>query len=593
MTYCDNTDSLFILTIYNMQQLTTPELNEYDTVFPGENWFFYWKTSPSLWESKIQNYNDLSPIFIPIYWGLHSSNPDQFDFGTNRPETDLKRLFNLANQYGKEVVLILPLSPCPFLTNGGVPSYLSRSRVINKDGTAATIVDNEKRLNKLFSFYDPRVFQSFRKFSWALGQFLTQNGFSKEVFGADFGYLKDNQFQSYFKDYSSTFTKGYHRYLAQLEKNEPNKIEKLIQEKSYSDTLKKDYTEVVKSLYLESALETIPANWSGVLNFSCLGGSPQDIFSRSFERWESEGQFIKPLLNILVNDFIPLSVLLPKSMKTSVLTKALKDTVSQSLLKNHLNNELYEEDLHTGYQPQVCFKVYCKNNEDLLDLTSLKYFFDRDFQWMYRIFHKNFTYIQDYEDAEKIHFFFGKGLEISEFNQVLKLFLNGSKIFIDSSMMHEDLTKKLNIFLTENSIETERINFLSPLLKASLGDGLIVVYDSEKLSAQPMMKRINFWETMIKFLKLKTCKLEIDEGLLYVWKHRGSNTYELNYEEIRRLSFYNPTSYKRRATVQSSTNYAFLKTLDETNVDIKSNPIGLDIDLMPGGSASIDFGYFE
>jgi hypothetical protein len=576
-----------------VQQLTTPELKEYDSVFPGENWFFYWKTSPSLWESKLQNYNDLSPIFVPVYWGLHSENPDQFDFGTNRPETDLKRLFNLANQYGKDIILILPLSPCPFLTNGGVPSYLSRSLMMNKDGMIATIVDNEKRLNKLFSFYDPRIFQSFRKFTWALGQFLTQNGFNKEVFGADFGYLENNKYQSYFEDYSNTFMKGYHRYLTQLEQSEPKKVERLIADKSYDEELKKDYSAIIRSLYLDSAVETIPANWSGVLNFSCIGGAPDDIFSRSFERWESEGQFIKPLLNILVNDLVPSSVLLSKNMKSNVLKKALKDTVSQSLLKSHLNNELYEEDLHTGYQPQVFFKIYCKGNEDLLSKTTLKYFFDRDYQWMYRIYHKSFIYEQEYEDLEKIHFFFGNGLSITEFNQILKLFLNGSKIFVDSAKMHDDLTKKLNIFLTENSIETERINFLTPLLKASLGDGLIVLYDSEKLASQPLMKRINFWETMVKFLKLRTCKLEIDEGILYVWKHRGSNTYELNYEEIRRLSFYNPTSYKRRATVQSSSNYAFLKTLDETSVEIKSNPIGIDIDLMPGGSVSIDFGYFE
>ena len=73
-------------------QLTTPELIEYDSVFPGENWFFYWKTSPSLWKNKLQEYRGPTPIFVPIYWGFHNENPDQFDFGTFRPETDLKRL---------------------------------------------------------------------------------------------------------------------------------------------------------------------------------------------------------------------------------------------------------------------------------------------------------------------------------------------------------------------------------------------------------------------------------------------------------------------------------------------------------------------
>ncbi len=574
-------------------QLTTPELKEYDSVFPGENWFFYWKTSPALWETKFQEYNYLSPIFVPIYWGLHCENPDQFDFGTNRPETDLKRLFTLAQRYGKEIILVLPITPCPFLTNGGLPSHLSRSLMCGEDGRILTVVDNEKRLNKLFSFYDPRIFQSFRKFTWNLGQFLSQNGFNKEVFGADFGYLKDNQFESYFRDYSLTFDKGFHRYLGQIEQSEPEKIEKLKAHKEYEQTLKEDYSLLVKSLYLDAAKETITANWSGELQFSCLGGSPDDIFSRSFERWESEAQFIKPLLEILVNDIIPSSVLLSKNMKTNVLKKALKDIVSQSLIKTHLNNDLYEEDLHTGYQPQVLFKVYCPQSTNLIESTSLKYFFDREYQWMYRIYNKSFHYPQDYEDSEKVHFFFGENLAVTDFNQILKLFLNGGKVFLDSFRMTEELSKKLNLFITENSIETERINFTSPLLKASLGDGLIVVYDSAKLEETSLMKRVTFWQTMIKFLKLRTCKLDIEDGLMYVWKHRGSNTYELNYEEIRRVSFYNPTSYRKKASVGSSQNYAFLKTVDQMNTDVKSTPVGIDIDLMPGGSVSVDFGYFE
>jgi hypothetical protein len=212
---------------------------------------------------------------------------------------------------------------------------------------------------------------------------------------------------------------------------------------------------------------------------------------------------------------------------------------------------------------------------------------------MYRIHNQPFHYPQDYEDAEIVHFFFGKNLSLTDFNQILKLFLNGGRIFLDSFQMTQELSKKLNLFITENSIETERINFTSPLLKASLGDGLIVVYDSAKLEETSLMKRVTFWQTMVKFLNLRICKLVIEDGLMYVWKHRGSNTYELNYEEIRRVSFYNPTSYRKKASIGSSQNYAFLKTVDEMSTDVKSTPVGIDVDLMPGGSVSIDFGYFE
>ncbi len=34
--------------------LTTPEFKDADGIFPGEQWFFYWKTTPALWKSNLE-----------------------------------------------------------------------------------------------------------------------------------------------------------------------------------------------------------------------------------------------------------------------------------------------------------------------------------------------------------------------------------------------------------------------------------------------------------------------------------------------------------------------------------------------------------
>ena len=107
------------------------------------------------------------------------------------------------------------------------------------------------------------------------------------------------------------------------------------------------------------------------------------------------------------------------------------------------------------------------------------------------------------------------------------------------------------------------------------------------------MKKVGFWQTMIKYLELRHLDLQVDEGVYYFWKHRVSNTYELDYEEIRRVSLYNPTSYKKKVHIVSSKNFAFLKSVDEQNVNVKSTPIGIDVELLPSGAVSLDFGYFE
>ena len=100
--------------------LTTPLLKEEDSIFPGESWFFYWKTSPALWEEKVKSCVSRY-LICPIFWGQHVTPEGHYDFGESVPECGLKKLVDIAKAYGKEVIFFLPLGPAPFLPNGGVP----------------------------------------------------------------------------------------------------------------------------------------------------------------------------------------------------------------------------------------------------------------------------------------------------------------------------------------------------------------------------------------------------------------------------------------------------------------------------------------
>ncbi|MEX0797848.1 MAG: hypothetical protein WD025_00285, partial [Bacteriovoracaceae bacterium] len=272
-------------------QLTTPEERDYDTVFPGENWFFFWRTSPSLWENKLREYQGPNPIFIPLFWGLHSESPEQHDFGGNRPETDIKRLYDTAKALGKEVVFLVPVAPAPFLPNGGLPSYLARNMVVNEQDLASATIDSDGRLNKLFSFFDPRVFQAFRRFTWSLGRYFTEKAIACEVYGADSHYLSANGgSQSFFEDKSLIFERGFSRYLAQLKEEGDLNLSEGENSKAL-ELLKDEYSGQIKSLYAQAAGEALSANWSGVLKFGFLGGAPHEIFSRSSEFWEHPSNF--------------------------------------------------------------------------------------------------------------------------------------------------------------------------------------------------------------------------------------------------------------------------------------------------------------
>ena len=578
-------------------KLTTPEIRDYDTVFPGENWFFYWRTSPSLWESKLREYTGPGPLYIPIYWGFHCEHQDQYDFGTYKPETDLRRLFDIANSIGRELVIMVGVSPIPFLPNGGIPSYLARTIAVSDEGLALAVLDNENRLYKMYSFFDPRVFQAYRKFTWNLGQYLSQSGIQCEVFGADFGYLSKGSFISYIEDYSIAFEQGFNRYIKQLQQTEPDEIQLLLDNPAYEVTFKKRFSHLIIDLYQQAVSEALAASWGSIIQFALLGGAPQDMFSRSSELWDHEANFFAPLLEILVNNISPCSVLLPPYLKKRTLAKSLNDLVTTSFISSQMNNALYENDERISFLPLVFFEIYTPDQNvlrenNIVEKTGLLNFFKRDFQWTYRLQH-NLGVNSEVDETHKVFFLFGRYISKDIFTTMLKLFMNGGCIFLDIAELEESLQKKLNIFITENNIKTESINYLTNIVKAQLGEGILMLYDSDKLSEKPLMRQVGFWDNMIKYLNLKHLKIQHDDDLFYVWKSRSSNTYELNYEEIRRVSFYNPTSYKKKAQVLTSSNFAFLKTIDQIHGQVKSSPMAIDIELLPGGSVSLDFGFYD
>ena len=194
--------------------LTTPVPRDQDSVFPGENWFFYWKTSASLWKSKLQEFPG-TKIIIPLNWSFHTETGDQFDFDDHRPETNLKKLVEIASEVGKSVIFFLPVGPAPFLSNGGLPHFLARSLSLNSEEMAYGVIDAEGHLVKIYSFFDPRVFEAFDKFVKKLGQYFLVNKISSDIWGIRSGYFKEGQFQSFFENLKICFLflLKYYRYL--------------------------------------------------------------------------------------------------------------------------------------------------------------------------------------------------------------------------------------------------------------------------------------------------------------------------------------------------------------------------------------------
>ncbi len=54
----------------------------------------------------------------------------------------------------------------------------------------------------------------------------------------------------------------------------------------------------------------------------------------------------------------------------------------------------------------------------------------------------------------------------------------------------------------ENDLKVEKFNYVCPISRINLGEGSIVTFESDKLSEATPIKKLNFWETMISYLKI-------------------------------------------------------------------------------------------
>lgn len=583
--------------------LTTPKLTDFDSVFPGENFFFYWKTSASLWKKKMMESSNGDQIFVPIFWGFHlldgqaDDKHQLFDFAEKRPETDLKRLVNIAEELGKEILFLLPLTPVPYLPNGGMPPNLASTVALTEKGLAQAFLDQENKIHKIYSFYDPRVFQGYQKFTYALGRYFSSSGIDADVLGMIGGHTVDGVFQSYWQDLSHCFDQGFSRFLS-LKKEENGDID-LVNVENEND-YREEYLGIISDLYLNSAKDSLAANWRGVLKVSFLGGAPEDIFYRSSDKFEHASLYFPSLLNILTMDALPSTCLLAPEIKKGILQRCLVDLLNRAFIEEKLNHEIdHDEELSFHYRPLKFFDIFEKNSlpsekKDLYgwqDIGLLQFLY-RDFRWTHSL-REEFEISFDTNLTDRNFFFLGRDVDAEVLRNIFKIFMNGGKVFLTTSQLNPDLKKKIDVFLIENSLDIQKFQFMVPVTTTQLGGGMLIILEEEPLLSTPMDKRNDFWGRFIDLLEVNHLPIEEEEGIQYYWRTRIPGPAEMSYEEIRRLSLFNPTSYKKKTHINSRKNFAFLKIIDETNAKINSGSMGIEIEILPGGSVSLDFGYFE
>lgn len=560
---------------------------QFDNVRPGEQWFFYWKTSAALWEGRIAKIPQDELVLIPLYWGFHAESPTEWDFGRIRPEADLLRLVQILTQYRRRFAWIMPVTPAPFLTNGGIPAYSARTLSITREGTHLGVFDQDYNLNKIYSFFEPKVFHSYGDFLKNFGRVLKENRIEAPIWGGEFFYGEDGEVLSYIQDYSIAFERGFSRFLKQNtseteELNDPVKEQRL----------KEEFCVEVAGLFKTSVEAAVGKNWKGTKRIYCLGGSPKETVLRSLPGGKSELHYTKDLINLFIHEEWPSSALLHADERKNVLSYILYNHFGHGAVDHSFKERVYPVDLSQEFRPYAVADLIGGKGPGQFVESGLTKFLNNQYRWLYSWPDRlDFTPTAIDRDHGKIKFFHGRDLNRATLGQILKLFMMGQRVLIDKSEMSEDLDKVLDVFLLENNLKGQSVNYVTSIQILELGDGRLVLFDGKKLHKNEDSQK--FWGHLFKYLNLSEPELILDKDVYCLWSIRATGPNDLSYLDVRRLSIYNPTSYKKQVTVKTNKHFAFMRMTDPTRATAKTTPVGVDIELLPHGRIALDFGHYE
>ncbi len=557
-----------------------------DLVRPGEQWFFYWKTSAALWESKIREIPLDEVIFLPLNWGFHSDSPESFDFSDSLPERDLLRLTQSLMQQKRKFCWLLPLTPAPFLPNGGVSVSGARTLSLNKEGIQLSCVDAEGTLNKIYSFFEPKVFQAFVKFTQSFGEFLSKHEIRSQVFGAEFFFTENSLNHSYLEDSSQAFDQGFSRYLKKTH-SAPNSLSP--QEEL---DLKTKFTQEVRELFSGMAEAALSPYWSGCQKIYCLGGSPRNTIERTLNNQKPQLEYFHDLFNHYSRGEWISSALLTSEEKKGILTQVLQDHFGKTEIEKQYHFKTSSLSLGEEWESYGNVQIIGSLNNSHWKKIGLLDYLDEEFRWMYQQ-HDEVIFTTDWieENAHKIKFFSAEGMDRTHFSQMMKLFMMGQKILFDKSGLSPELERRLEIFYLENNLDRQSVNFQTQIVLTTLGDGKFITFEGDKLKTASQAKFV--WKNIFKWLNLIQPEVHMDTDVFGLWKIRATNASDLNFLDVRRFSVYNPTSYKKNITVKTQKHFAFMRMNEPLRAKAQSNPQGVDIELLPGGRVSLDFGHYE
>ncbi len=527
-------------------------------------------------------------VFIPLNWAFHSETGDVYDFGELRPEANLKKLIDICNDLGKDFTFLLSVGPAPFISNGGYPALLARIASSLPNQASFSVINNDGMIHKFFSIYDPRVFKGFVEWIKAMNAYFKKHALRPSIFVIRSGHFDGLEFRSYADDNSVAFDSSFSRFLKS--DTSPASL-------SYEDehTKRNEFSISIENLYLEIVKSELRDYCDGVMPMAFLGGHPSRTIIQGLSPTFSY-PYLSEINAALATGILASSALVEESVKKTVLGKQIRDVNNILVWDGKFYPSSHDDSIGGPFKPLRLAYMYVEKKVGLerhsFSTAGTKNFLQKKFSncWEFREVH-SFEF-DETTDLNGIHLFYLRDLDKKSFAKILRLFMGGGKIILDRGQASNEQIQRLELFVLENNLPVERIQYLGPIQNIALGEGRFVMTDVAASNLHSPQDQYTFWSKLFSSFDLKFFELG-DIDIPYLWWIKIPTNLELKFEEMRRLCLYNPTSYKKKIRFDISKNFVFVKMIDSFRTTLQTYPSEIEVQLLPDGFVALDFGRFS
>src|SRR5690606_29315505 len=222
------------------------------------------------------------------------------------------------------------------------------------------------------------------------------------------------------------------------------------------------------------------------------------------------------LINLFIHEEWPSSTLLHSDERKNVLSWILSNHFGAAAVDHAYKERTYSVELNNEFRPYAIADLVGGKSSGQFMESGLTRFLNNQFRWLYSWPDRlDFSPVAIDRDHGKIKFFHGRDLTRTTLGQILKLFMMGQRVLIDKNEMNEELEKVLDVFLMENNLKGQSVNFVTSIQILELGEGWLIHYDGKKLLRNEESQK--FWEHIFKYLNLAEPELSVDKDIFCLW----------------------------------------------------------------------------